>query len=331
MSVISLRAYRFVFFAVFLIFWGCAHHQTIPAEKVHTVYRAQGMKDSLLNQYAPIFLAYHHEKPYNRIGRPSVKLGGQEWKCIYVDHEKPVIYCMKKKFSGNRDNYTNLIYRIHFPKVPFSLIPFYLTAGKNVGLIVVITLDSRHRPVLVATVHTCGCYLSLTPTSFLPQDAYPKNWKKNPVCVYGEKLPWILDFSSHENPRLLVHLRPGVHRVMDLEIIEDPDTISSPSFSVIPTPLENTAALEKLDADGSTTSFYYQKGLLKGHVKGSVKPLESILLGIISLDLFVGSDKKFADTQKTGNPFYTSLKPWNREASNMWNFPGFLEFWGWDL
>ena len=88
---------------------------------------------------------------------------------------------------------------------------------------------------------------------------------------------------------------------------------------------------EKIPIDGRTTSFYHQKGLLKGYVKGSVKPLESIFLSLLSLDFFMGTDKVYADSQEYGNPFYTSLKPWNRKASNIWNFAAFLEFWGWQL
>ena len=33
----------------------------------------------------------------------------------------------------------------------------------------------------------------------------------------------------------------------------------------------------------------------------------------------------------TKNHLYTSLKPWNRNESDMWNFARFLEFWGWRL
>jgi hypothetical protein len=36
----------------------------------------------------------------------------------------------------------------------------------------------------------------------------------------------------------------------------------------------------------------------------------------------------YGDGRKTGNPFYTSLKPWNRTASDMGNFAGYLKFWG---
>ncbi len=39
----------------------------------------------------------------------------------------------------------------------------------------------------------------------------------------------------------------------------------------------------------------------------------------------------FLGSEITQNPFYTSLKPWNRKASDMWNFAHFLQFWGWRL
>jgi len=54
-------------------------------------------------------------------------------------------------------------------------------------------------------------------------------------------------------------------------------------------------------------------------------------LSLFSLDFFVGTDKVYSDCRETSNPFYTSLKPWNRKASDMWNFTEFLEFWGWRL
>jgi hypothetical protein len=71
--------------------------------------------------------------------------------------------------------------------------------------------------------------------------------------------------------------------------------------------------------------------VLKGHVKGAVKPFESLFMSLISLDFFVGMDKTYADPAQTGNPFYTSLKPWRRTDSNMWDFARFLSYWGWNL
>jgi hypothetical protein len=90
-------------------------------------------------------------------------------------------------------------------------------------------------------------------------------------------------------------------------------------------------ALNRIAEDGSTTSFYHESGLLKGHVKDALKPMEMLFLSWLSLDLFVGMDKAYADPAVTGNPFYTSLKPWRRSDSNMWDFARFLHYWGWRL
>jgi hypothetical protein len=89
--------------------------------------------------------------------------------------------------------------------------------------------------------------------------------------------------------------------------------------------------LERLSLGDATTSFYHQEGILKGHVKGSVKVWESLLLSWVSLDLFVGTDKIYGDRYVTGNAFYTSIKPWNRTTSDMGDFERFLTFWGWKL
>ena len=50
-----------------------------------------------------------------------------------------------------------------------------------------------------------------------------------------------------------------------------------------------------------------------------------------ALDWRVGEDKAYGDKNETGAVFYTSLKPWNRQASDMWPFGDFLAFWGWGL
>jgi len=314
-----------------LILSACAHHKKIPPETTRNVYSADSCQDALVYDYAPLFLTHNYGASYNRIGEPSARYDDRGNEQIYIDSGNPIIFFLKNTFTTLKGHYTNLIYRVHFPKVPFRLIPFYLTAGKNVGLMVVITLDSQQRPVLVTTVHTCGCYLVIVPTSFLPRDALPVKWKEKPIRAYGENLPWVLDYSKIRDPKLLIHLRPGVHRVMDIEIIDKHKLQDSRQFNVIYADLKPARELEKIPVDGGTTSFYHQKGLLKGYVKGSVKPLESIFLSLLSLDFFVGTDKVYADPQEYGNPFYTSLKPWNRNASDMWDFAAFLKFWGWRL
>jgi hypothetical protein len=122
-----------------------------------------------------------------------------------------------------------------------------------------------------------------------------------------------------------------VHRVANLEIVDQQDLRQSPHFTEINAPLMAMGELDQLPLDGRSTSFFYRDDLREGHVKGSIKPWESLLLSLPSWDFFVGSDKAYGDRRETGNTFYTSLKPWNHEASDMWDFPRFLTFWGWRL
>ena len=320
-----------VIITLLMVSSGCAHHARIPEETVKNVYTVQEVSENPVTHFAPVFLTHDYRNAYNRIGQPSARYDEKGKEQIFVDDRNPATYYMVRKFSADRGDYTNYFYWVHFPEVPFSIIPFHLTSGRNMGLIVVVTVDSGNRPVLITTVHTCGCYLGIVPTSHLPQDALPSYWKEKPLKVYGENLPWILDYSEMKNPRVLVHLRPGVHRVMDLEMVEERDIHSSNGFHRIVTPLVHINKLEEIPVNGNTTSFYYKEGLLKGHVKGSVKVWETMLLSPVALDLFVGADKVYGDPEVTGNPFYTSLKPWNRTASEMWDFKRFLEFWGWRL
>ena len=331
MRVLMKTLRTLILFALMVILTACAHHQKIPFEATRTVYSATAGQNASMHQYAPLFLAHDYQATYNRVGRPAAKYDSQGNEQIYIDGKNPVIYFAKRGFTTPKGTYTNLIYRVHFPKVPFSLIPFNLTAGNNIGLMVVITLDSQQRPVLVTTVHTCGCYLAIVPTSFLPSDALPVKWGEKTMRVYGERLPGLLNYAKIREPQLLIHLRPQVHRVMDLKIIDRQELQDARRFSVIEAPLKPVQELGNIPLGDGFTSFYYQEGILKGHVKGSVKPLESLLLSLPSLDFFVGTDKEYAGSQESGNPFYTSLKPWNRNASDMWDFAKFLEFWGWRL
>ncbi len=319
------------FALILLMLSGCAYSQKGVYDPIHTLYLSHGEEDSLIHRFVPVFLTYNYREPHNRIGRPSARFDARGNEEIYVDHDKPAIYYMTRKFATERGTYTNLIYRIHFSEIPFSLIPFHLSAGKNVGLMVVITLDASQRPLLVTTVGTCGCYAAIVPTSYLPSDALPLDWKHEPLEVYGEELPSLLDYEEIKHPKLLIYLRSDVHRVMHLETLEEEKLRNPERFTLIQAPLIPMASLEQIPIDGEKTSFYHDRGPLKGHVKGSVKAWETLFLGLISLDFFVGTDKVYGDREITKNPFYTSLKPWNRNGSDMWDFAHFLEFWGWKL
>ncbi len=313
---------------LFCLLWqGCAHQFPLPQEARHTVYTVTAAANPVVRKWAPAFLVYGYNDVYNRIGSAAAQQDGT----IGIDTDRPTVYVMQRSFVTEKAEYTNIIYRVHFPGVPFSLIPFNLTAGDNVGLMVVVTLNAKHQPVLVTTVHTCGCYRAFVPTSYLPDDALPERWSfDREQNVNGEKLTPQISFANKDDPVLLLELRPELHRVMSVAVAPA-DQLSGNRYDRVEMAVAPADALQALPMNGESTSFYYSEGWRKGHVKGSIKPLESLFMSLVSLDLFVGSDKIYADPEVSGNRFYTSLKPWRRDDSGMWDFAGFLTYWGWRL
>ncbi len=316
-----------------LAFASCATLTGVVADDPAKVY-FPAEEENLLARFAPLFVLQTYRENHNRIGRPSARFAKQEANSeeIFIDPAEAVIFAEQRTFSTAAGNYTNLIYRIHFAAVPFSLIPFHVTAGNNPGLLVILTLDGKNQPLLVTTVHTCGCYCAITPTSYLPRRAYPDGWQPTRQELWGESLPALIDYpdDSGEKKRLLVFLRDGTHRVMNLQLTEEGEVLRI--FSPLPIRLEPMGALKTIPLeDGSVTSFFEGEGWRNGLVKGSYKPWEMLLISWWALDLNVGCDKEYGDPLTSETIFYTSLRPWCRSASDMRNFPEFLHFWGWKL
>lgn len=285
---------------------------------------------SLFARHAPIIVPQHQYRTYNQVGRPSALYDAHSRKeQIYVDPATPVFYTQQQTFQTSKGQYTNLIYRIHFTEVPFQFFPFHITAGKHGGLFIVVTLNQAGQPLLVTTVHTCGCYLAIIPTRFLPAQDYPEAWDTTQrQAIYGEYLPAYLDYSDDPGAteRPVIFVRDGTHRVMDVTIN------TAAAYNPVLTPLESAATLKRLPLGAhGTTSFYVTHGLRKGYVKGSFKPFELALMSWWALDPFVGTDKELSDDKESGPVFYTSLAPWNRKDSDMRDFANFLAFWGWRL
>jgi hypothetical protein len=312
----------------------CINTKYLPLGTLEPVTAYLPLADeSTTSQYAPVFLVEGDDLLYNRIGTPSVINNELDELRVYVDPERPTIYSQEFLFKTGKASYKNYVYRIHFQEVPFSLFPFYLTSGKNVGLIVVVTVDEKNNPVLITTVHTCGCYLAFVPTSFLHEDAFPNDWNLNNQKVYGENLPGLLDLNGGlndvSNLKIVIFLKNGTHRVkwMKAEPLEKIEK----TYIVLQTPILPMKQLKLLGQTDKIISFFETSGPRKGHVKGSYKPFEKFLMSWWAMDLHVGEDKDFGPREDTGVIFYTSLKFWDRSKSDMWNFDDFLSYWGWKL
>jgi len=321
-------AFTFILFMLVLAVGGCAHLAQIDSRVKSASYIPEGKAPDLVLRYAPIFVVYNPQQDHNRIGRPKAGLDDRGLEVIVMDTSEPAIFYQITRFKTKRASFTNLIYRVHYPATPASLIPFFIGWGQNLGNMVVVTLNSKEQPVLVTTVGTCGCYAVSIPTTALTADALPINWSGRPLEIYGEILPASLDFPKEPGFRLVVEFRPGEHRVMNISLAPQAKFAEQRLYEVAKARLLPMKELERLPIDGGFTSLYYQDGPLYGHVKGAYKPLETLFLGLVSLDLLVGMDKAYGYKD---NPFYTSIKPWARLDSDMNDFPRFLRYWGWRL
>lgn len=286
---------------------------------------------SLLSRYMPVFVIENYKKSYNLIGTASAKATEGKKETIYINPQKATIYSQKRVFKTAKNTYTNLVYRIHFKKIPSGLIPFYLGAGKNTGLIVIVTLNNDNKPILYTTVHTCGCYIAFVPTSYMPEGSFPKGWSHGRQSVTFENLPGILKYDepSLDQSKTMILIRDGSHRVKDISLL--PLDYMQQHMTAI-AQIQFLDSLKNLPLkDKRTTSFFENSGSRLGYVKESYKFREWLLMSWWALDSKIGEDKVFGKDKNDGILFYTTLKPWDREKSDMRDFVTFLRYWNWNL
>ena len=314
--------FRNILVLLTIFFAGCALKlPEAPREDLDALYVVQNDSNDILTRNAPIFLVRDHPKSFNRIGAPSAKVIPPDDHEIYIDTENPLYYTLIQEFEIKGKPYTNLIYRIHFPETPLPR----LTSGKNVGLLVYITLDAKNNILLVTTLHTCGCYLSFIPSSNLMKSVLPDNWPQTNQTVYGKKLPARFD-PPKNGQHLVIDLDSETHRVRNIMYGTSLDFLNTKKIEAGLLPM---GSLDRLSLAEKSVSFFETEGFRKGYVKNSRKRLEMLLMSWWAMDLFVGEDKALGPPEKTGVDFYTSLKFWARRRSNIWFFPEFLDYWGW--
>ena len=254
---------------------------------------------------------------------PSVREAADHKTEIYVDPDKPAIFFEKQEFTTPKGTYKNLVYRIHFEQVPFALGKFNLTAGKNTGLLVIYTLDNKGQLLLVTTVHTCGCFLAFFPTTSLPDESFPSDWPVESQWVYGYTLPSLLrPVLINDSERIVFTLESETHRISDVVISEH--AALQKTYNTIDMGIFSMNSLYQLPFKDRTESFFEMDGARKGYVRDNTKIMERLLISWWAFDLHVGEDKAYglADTSET--ILYTSLKFWDRTASDLKNFPRFL-------
>lgn len=278
---------------------------------------------TLLRCFAPVFTIDEGEKAFDRIGAPTVdRTGGRQR--VFVDPEVHRVYGEVRRDRVGAVDVIQLVYRIHFTKLPFTLRVFY-ERHRNAGLLTIITLRAdTHVPLFFTTVYTCGCYSALLPSDQLPKDVLPSKWPDDTRVIWGKKLPAFVKGADLPQSRLIVSMEARTHRVIDMQAAETlPEGVRKESEL---RPMEELRQLPT--ASGGKASFFRTTGWGRGHVRGAWSPIEGLTLGLLILDPMIGTDKDFGDPRVTGTPFYTSLLPWKRNASRLDRFGPYLEFMG---
>jgi len=233
--------------------------------------------ETQLQHNVPVFLVEAPEHIYNRIGTARARMTEGEAEVI-IDPQQATVYASQQSFSTDQGDYLNFIFRIHFQKVPFRLVPFNLTMGKNVGLLIIVTMDRANRPLLYTMVHTCGCYLSFVPTSYLPETFFPDKWTPGRQQVFGESLPGLLHYEKigRHQSKVTILIRSDNHRIKDVWLSEFPSVMEA---QIAPLQVKPIEQLERLTLGGANiTSFYETEGARKHYVKESSKPWERLLM-----------------------------------------------------
>lgn len=306
----------------------CAHSPTDRIER-EILYQAP-QPASVKKLHTPVFLIKEPEEQYNRIGMPNVRESADQKAEIYVDPEKPAIFFETQQFTTPRGTYQNLLYRIHFEQVPFALGKFNITAGNNTGILIIYTLDAKEQLLLVTTVHTCGCFLAFFPTKALPSESFPSDWPVESQWIYGYSLPSLLQPSQDQDSEKIVFtLESETHRISDV-VLREHDILQH-SSDTIDMEIFLMNDLYQLPFKDTTESFFEMDGARKGYVRNNTKFLERLFISWWAFDLYVGQDKAYGSADTSETIFYTSLKFWDRKASDLKNFPRFLSYWGWKL
>jgi len=271
---------------------------------------------SLLACRAPTLRIVDAEHRYNRIGTPMLYPGLLFGVKARVDPEVPAAFVERREDRIAGRPVIQLVYRVHFEKIPLRFSRYFFEAHRNPGLIVMLTSDAETGELLFAsTVHTCGCYLAIVPTDAVDPAWLPEDWPAE-QRLFGQRLPGRLSAQAVARG-LRITVESKSHRVTAMEagpLAADADR----SVELPLVPMTQLEALPIQGSDGQTGSFYYTGGPLRGHVRGSWNPWEGLtLFGLISLDPTVGMDKQFGDPELTGTPFYTILWFWQHERSRL--------------
>lgn len=206
----------------------------------------------LLQAYAPV-LDVETNGPSDRFGR----LRWGDGPAPEVDTSQPVL-TQRIAFTrlGNQ-TLLQLVYTAWFPERPASG-GLDLLAGRIDAVVLRVTLGADGAPLLLDTIHGCGCYHLFIPTAALSPRPPPE--PRTEWAFVPGTLPVL-----QAGQRLRVRIASGTHYVVGVA----PDGAGSSTGTGTPYALQNDDALRTLPTPkGTTRSAFWPSGIMPGTERG---------------------------------------------------------------
>jgi hypothetical protein len=134
-------------------------HAAMPVDALGLPRPDAQAAERLLAAHAPVF-DIEHAGPFDDVGTPAWQADGR----IGVDAAAPVVYQRLTHTLVQGRPLRQLVYTLWFPERPRRG-TFDLLGGTLDGVIVRLTLGADGRPLMVDTIHACGCYHLFFPAS----------------------------------------------------------------------------------------------------------------------------------------------------------------------
>lgn len=156
----------------------------------------------LLAQHAPV-IEVEERGPFDRFGRPLWP-GADGAPGPRVDTTQGVVYTRIAHTRFEERWLLQLVYTLWFPERP-ARSSWDLLAGALDGVVVRLTLDESGRPLLMDTIHACGCYhMFFASAALVPREGAPRHeeWLFAPMLLpelgIDERLVVRISSASHD-------------------------------------------------------------------------------------------------------------------------------------
>ncbi|HET9977630.1 MAG TPA: hypothetical protein VFQ20_09355 [Burkholderiaceae bacterium] len=202
--------------------------------------------ERLLRAHAPVF-DIEHRGPFDDFGAPAWNAEGR----IDIDRRRPTVYQRIAATLVHGQALVQLVYTLWFPERPRTH-ALDLLGGKLDGVIVRLTLAPDGTPILLDTIHACGCWHLFFPgPGVTPRPDAPahEEWAFAPA-----RLPALA-----RGERVVVRIASATHDVLGVT-----RTADTGAHAAVYAHAHESALRTLPRADGGTRSLYGANGLVQG-------------------------------------------------------------------